>query len=143
MKTLFAISFIICLTQSYSQNFNGYYISTESSYQDKLNPQNNNVQTGNLKIKIHYIKNTKKGNYILVDDFENTSQTYKYILNSEVEIMSPTKNYQEAYCFRKCSSEYSKQMVDIVIYYSDKSGMTLMFADDSKSQALKRLIKIR
>ena len=125
-----------------SQKFNGYYSSKETSFKDDLNPKSNFNCKTILNIFIKYSEKTKENNYILITD-PKENKVFKYILTGNAIVMPQSKYYISAFWFKKCYSQTSKSKVDIIIYYNFENQMTLMLSSGKKSQALKKMVKIR
>lgn len=140
-KLIFIFSLFFVLTVR-SQNLSGKYYSTETSFQDLLNPKNSFKSQAKIIVNINYDSNTKSGNYITICDPESPKIIHKYQLTSNAEKMPPSEYYLSSYIFKNSFSETSKSNLDIVLYYNNENKLNVMLTGKEKSQALKKLVKI-
>jgi len=143
MKTLLMIVFTLLFLTIKSQDFNGKYYSTETSFQDKENPANNFNAKAKIFVNINYNANSKSDNYITITDPETPKVIHKYLLTSKAEKMPASKHTTSSYLFKNTYNENSGINSDIVIYYNNKNQLNVMLAGKDKSQALKGLVKMK
>jgi len=143
MKTLLMIVFTLLFLTIKSQDFNGKYYSTETSFQDKENPANNFNAKAKIFVNINYNANSKSDNYITITDPETPKVIHKYLLTSKAEKMPSSKHTTSSYLFKNTYNESSGINSDIVIYYNNKNQLNVMLAGKDKSQALKGLVKMK
>ena len=143
MKALLIIMFTVFFITIKSQDFNGKYYSTETSFQDKENPTNNFKAKAKIFIKINYNANSKSNNYITITDPETPNVIHEYLLTSKAEKMPASKHTTSSYLFKNSYNENSGTNSDIVIYYNNKNELNLLLANKDKSQALKGLVKMK
>lgn len=133
---MFSLMLAFCMN---SQNFNGKYTCPQTSFQDRINPNNNFQENCNLNVTITYNSKSKSGNCITISDPINPQTKYNYKIMNLFEKMPPGDYYVTSYCFKNCYSEFSNSLVDIVIYYDKENNMNLMISNSKKSQLLKDL----
>lgn len=142
MKQLICILSLFFALTVHAQNLSGKYYSTETSFQDLLDPENSFKSKAKIMVNINYDSNTKSGNYITICDPESPKIIHKYQLSPKAEKMPPSKYYLSSYVFKNSFSETSKSNLDIVIYYNNENKLNVMLTGKEKSQALKELVKI-
>lgn len=142
MNKQLILFFLLNVIHLRAQNLNGYYQSSETSFQDDLSPESNFSCKAILNIFIKYNEGENEKNMIVISD-PSTNKDFKYALKFKPSLFSNSKYYKSAYWFRDCYSEKSKSNVDIIIYYNFNNQMTLMISSGERSQALKKMVKIR
>jgi hypothetical protein len=143
MKTLLIIFFTLFFLTIKSQDFNGKYYSTETSFQDKENPANNFNAKAKIFVTINYKADAKSKNYITITDPETPKVIHKYLLTSKAEKMPASKHTTSSYLFKNSYNKSLGTNSDIVIYYNNKNELNVMLAGKDKSQALKGLVKMK
>ena len=142
MKNCITIFLFLITACGISQNLNGNYTSTLTSFNDVKNSDNNFNEETLFTITINY-DSTKKNsnNYILIQDPRTPDQTLTYEIQKKSVKIPSSKLINSSYLFKDCLNLKTKAIYDIVIYYNKQNELNLMISDKNYSQAFKKLIK--
>lgn len=141
MKTNVFFCFLIIALRFNAQNINGYYQSSETSFKDDLNPENNFQAKGIFDVLINYNETNLIGNTITIKE-SSVKKMFTYRLSYKPITLPANKYYKVAYLFKNCFSETSKTKLDILIYYSLNNTMCILLLGGGRSQSLKKMIII-
>lgn len=136
MKSRLLLFLLLLATQLIvSQDYNGKFISDETSYKDEINPENNFVEQTRNYIIVQ-IEGNEGG--VICQDPRIPDKVLAYRITEEVDALGDLM-----FIFRNCVNEHlGDGSTSTLTFYKDEAGdLNLMISTENDSQVFNDLVR--